>query len=165
MARRRRGPRMVWIPINGSIALGALTGGTVIATAEITFGEDFFLVGTKLTWTLRGLTGGEVPITVGFAHGDLTVAEVTEALDAELSDPDDIITKEQSRRPVRMVGAFNDSTTDQELNNGTPVRRVAKFSIGDGHSFNIWARNQSGATLTTGSTVQANGHIYGRWQR
>ncbi len=158
----------VSIPFSSFITLGTLADSTVILADLLgnALGEDLFIISIDCVWTIRGLTGSEVPIDFGFAHDDLSITEVLEALTAELTDPDDIIQKERARRPVRRAGAFNvGSVTNIAINDGNNVRTKMRFSVGDSHNISGWARNLSGATLTTGAIIQMNGVIYGRWQR
>ncbi len=167
MARKRSKSRgMIFIQIDATVTLSTLAAGAIITGTVLTFGEDFFMVGMKASWSLRDGTDGEMPILAGFAHGDLSVTEIGEWQTAEVTDPDDIIANERTRRPCRKVGVFGESArTDQALNDGAPLLTRFKRSIGDGHALNLWAMNQSSATLTTGTQVKATGHIYGRWQR
>ncbi len=157
----------VAIPFTGQNVLGTLGSETVLAINlfDAVFGEDIFVISVDILSTIRGLTAGEAPIEIGFAHGDLSVGEIAEALDAELTDPDDIIAKERARRPVRRIGIFGGSGTEQVLNDGNPKRVTVKFSVGDGFFLNHWARNHSGSVLTTGAVVEFQGTLYGRWQR
>ncbi len=157
---------MIWIPFQAELALGTLAQDNVGKGTVLTFGEDFFAVGIKCTWAIEDVTADEGPISVGFAHGDLTAAEIREGFTAELTDPDDIIAKERSRRPVRRSGVFPIKETHEVLNHGVPFRTVMKFSIGDTHGLALWAHNDgSNANLTTGAIVHTHGHVYGRWQR
>ncbi len=163
-SRRSRG--FVAIPFFTEITLSTLAQNTALAQALLTLGEDLYALSIDCLWSLKGLTPGEGPVSVGFAHGDLTVAEITETLDASVSDPDDIIAKERARRPVRRAGLFSGIAATENLNNGVPVRTKLRFSVGDGHSINAFAVNRSGAApLTTGGIVVLAGTIYGRWQR
>ncbi len=164
MAKRRRA-RMVWIPFTASLSLSTLASAAGITAAILTLGEDFFLLGMKATWSVRGATGTQGPIAVGFAHGDLTAAEIVEWKDASVTDPDDIIAVERSRRPARMVGSFENVSANETLNDGKPITTRMKRSVGDGHAVNLWAINNSGSALTTGQIILCDGHLYGRWQR
>lgn len=166
--RRRRGRRrregFVAIPFSDQNNLGALADGAAIVDAILTFGEDIFLISADVTVSARDGTAGQAPIEVGLCHGDLSATEVQECLDAELTDPDDIIAKERARRPVRRVGLIQ-TPTDEVLNNGVVQRIKLKFSVGDGHPLNWFASNRSGAPLTSGCVVGFHGILYGRWQR
>ncbi len=169
MARKRRSNRrknFVALPFNTTVVLDTLANGAVIAADLLaSLSEDLYVISVDGTWAMLGHTAGEGPIHVGYAHGDLSVTEIGENLTADLSNPDDIIQKERSRRPVRRAGSFPGLSTEEVLNNGVPLRTTIKFTIGDGNSFDIWAQNVSGATLTTGCTVRLDGTVYGRWLR
>ena len=43
-------------------------------------GEDIFVISVDCMWNLRGHTASETPLEFGFAHGDLSVTEIAEAL-------------------------------------------------------------------------------------
>ncbi len=168
MARKRssRGRNFVAIPFQTALTLGTLADLTAFITSTVSgFGEDIYVLSVDALWALHTHTAGEGPISVGLAHGDLTVTEIKENLQAEMTDPDDIIAKERSRRPVRKSGIFSGLNTEEALANGEQIRTKVKFSVGDGHNLNAWAFNQSGAALTTGTVIQVIGTIYGRWQR
>ncbi len=164
--RGNRRKNFVAIPFAAGLTLSTLADGVVLAGAALAaFGEDIFIVSMDLLWTLRGGTAGEGPIIVGVAHGDLTVTEIKEALEAELTDPDDIIAKERARRPVRRVGVFPGLATNESLEDGKKIRQKVKFSVGDTHTLNLFAQNNSGGALTGGQICNISGTIYGRWQR
>ncbi len=116
--KRKRDRNFVAIPYTAQLALSTLGDGTVLAsgTFSANFGEDIFIVSIDGNWAIAVLTAGEVPIEVGYAHSDLSVSEIKEALEAELTDPDDIIAKEHARRPVRRAGQFGaGSVSDYEV--------------------------------------------------
>ena len=104
---RKNRRNFVAIPFQTKINVGTPNNGDVVSVAAFTLGEDLFHISVEGSWTRIGGTAGEGPILVGYAHGDLTDIEIGEALDASLSDPDDIIAKEKSRRPVRRAGNFH----------------------------------------------------------
>ncbi len=162
-SKRRKGFQA--INFSGALALSTLADDTVLSGGFFTLGEDFFIISMDTLCALRGLTAGEGPIHVGFAHGDLSVGEVEEALQAEVTDPDDIIARERGRRPVRPFGVFPGLNTNEALNDGVPLRKKIKLSIGDGHIPSFYAANRSGAALTTGAIIEFVGTLYGRWQR
>ncbi len=163
MARRR--DKLVWIPFIQDHALSTLGSGIVLSEAVVTLGEDFFWLGVKAAYSLRGHAAAEGPISVGWAHGDLSVGEVAEALDASLTDPDDIIAKERARRPVRRVGIFAGAVSDENLAHGEEITTRTKFSVGDGHILSMWARNDDSGALTGNDVIHVVGAAYGRWQR
>ncbi len=163
MSKHRKG-RLVVLLINAQITLGTLVDGVAIVANLIqSLTEDIWVHSVDLTWALRGLTDGEVPIQVGISQGDLTVTEVVEAVTAAPTGPGDIIANEKARRPVRISGQFGDGGVDQTLAHGEMIRTKARFLVSDGKAFNAWALNRSGATLTTGAIVRVTGRLYGRW--
>ncbi len=168
MAKRRGRSRrnFVTIPFTGGLSLGTLGDEAVVKGAPIAaFGEDFYLISVDLQISGRGQTDTESPLQVGFAHGDLTATEIEECLQAEVTDPDDIIAKERSRRPVRTAGMLRVSDTESVLDGGRTQRIRGGFVIGNDHSFSTWCANRSGSTLTTGAVIEFSGNLYGRWLR
>ncbi len=165
--KRRSRKGFVAIPFQAVATLGTLNTDVVIAADALgnALGEDLFVLSVACNAAIRGLTGGEGPLTIGFAHSDLSVGEIAEALAAEVSDPDDIIAKERARRPVRRHGTFSGLSTEEALDNGQTKKTTMKFSIGDGFNISCWVQNRSGANLTTGASVVFDGTIFGRWQR
>ncbi len=162
--RNRKG--FVAINFETAVNLDTLANDTVLFAALMAaFGEDIFIISIDALFSVRGLTALEGPLQVGFSHGDLTVAEVSEALTAELTDPDDIIAKERARRPVRRAGQFSGLNTDDILNDGRLLRTKMRISVGDSHVINAFIKNRSGAALTTGANLGVTGILYGRWQR
>lgn len=158
----------VAIPYNGTLTLGTLADNVVAIAALLSsvLGEDLYIISVDIYVSFRDTTGGEILLIVGLAHGDLTVTEILENLDAELTDPDDIIAKERARRPVRRFGVFNQvGAPEQGLNDGKKIRVPIRFSVGDGFNLNVFVVNRTGAALTTGGFLEFSGTIFGRWQR
>jgi len=149
------------------VSLSTLANNTVITVDLISsLVEDMYVISVDLAWSVRGLTAGETPLQVGLSHGDYTVGEVLENLDASSLDPDDKIDQEHARRLVRRVGVFQGTgETDLVLADGKEIRTPVKFTVGDGKSFDAWLCNRSGALLTTGAVLQIFGTVYGRWLR
>ncbi len=168
MARRSRGRsrrNFVAIPFQGSLALGTLADNTTVLAGALgaNLTEDLFVISADIAFTMAGHTAGEGSFEVGTAHGDLAASEVQEALDAEVINPSDIIAKERARRPVRRYGVFLGVAATEVLFDGQLVRKTHKFSVGE-TNLNIFATNRSGGAYTTGTVVQYQGTIYGRWQ-
>ncbi len=158
----------VSIPFSTFITLAALAANTVIKSDLLgsDLAEDLFVISVDALWTVRGLTAGEVPLGVGLAHGDYTVAEILENLEIEVISPDNLIEMEQAKRKVRRVATFAEGgVTDMSINDGKPMRTRMLFTVGNSQNIAVWLRNNSGAILTTGATLQLNGTIYGRWLR
>ncbi len=171
MARKRRGGKrrrkLTAIPFTTRLTLSTLASSTVLKVSSLgnAFGEDFYCHSVHANYALSGATPTEGPLSFGYTHGDLSVTEVLEAITAELTDPDDIIAKERSRRPVRKTGNFPLQAADETFADGRNVRTGLGFSVGDTHKLDFWALNNSGAVLTTGAIIDVDGVLYGRWQR
>ncbi len=135
----------------------------VLQNAIASLGEDFYLVSVDAAFASRAHTQGEGPLQVGFAHGDFTVTEIKEAIESDNSDPNDIIQKERSRRPVRTAGYLRQDVDPALIGDGQMQRTKCKFMVGDGKAINVWASNRSGGTLTTGTIVHIDGVMFGRW--
>ncbi len=167
-SKRKRDKNFQAIPFSATLTLSTLADETVI-TRILTSGvftADIFIVSLDALITIRGLTAGEVPINVGVSHSDLSVTEINEALVAEILNPNDRISKERAGRPVRRIGTFaNGTLTDQGLADGLMIRQAVKFFVGEGFSLDLFAKNLSGATLTTGANIDISGTIFGRWNR
>lgn len=171
MAKRRRGTRrrknFVAIPVNIQQALGTLADETVLNwnLLDQLFAEDFYAISAELVFALNGHTAGEGPIEFGLAHGDLTTAEIKECIDADWNDPDNIIAREQARRPVRRCGSYHGLSTVEVPNNGNPKKYPIKMMIGEDHELKAFVMNHTGGALTTGSIVTITGTVFGRWVR
>ncbi len=163
-SRRRRNPNFVALPVQATIAPGALADNTVFAQVLTQLSQDLWVHKAKLSWTLRNLTPGEGPIYVGLASNDLSVTEIKEAIEAKPVSSSDRIAKERAGRPVRQVGQFNGLAEAESLNDGKPIHTRCKFALANSAEVNAYVMNQSGAALTTGSGVEVNGHIFGTWK-
>ncbi len=165
--RKARKRSLVVIPFQGTLALGTLGAGALIDANLLSaaFGEDYFCFSMDLLAHLETNTAGDGPLKVGIAHDDLTVGEVQEAITAEMTDPDDIIAKERSRRPVRQMFTFNGLAATEVVNDGMSLRQKVMWSIGDTHNINLWAQNDDADARQNGGIIQFSGKLFGRWQR
>ncbi len=160
----RKGKPLVAIRVQNQVALTTLADSTVISVTLATLTAKFYAISAKLMWSIRGKTANEGPLMLGLSHGDLSVTEIKEALEADLAIPDDIIARERTRRPIRDVGYFMGNDQAQEhLNNGLQVKTPLRFALSDNKTIVGFIYNQSGGALTTGSIVEVTGTIFGKW--
>ncbi len=164
--RRRYSPGFAAISFTTAISLGTLGSDTVVTQAMFSnaFEENFYAMSCKAQWGYRNGTITEGPVEVGYAHSDYTVGEVAEKLSADESNVrGDKIANEQSRRDVRRAGMFAGAVTDDVLNDGRGIKTALRFRIGNNFNLNVYARNRSGAVLTTGGLIIITGTLYGRY--
>ncbi len=162
--RRRRGISV--IPFNVNLAASVSVNNEIKSVSLVgVLEEDFYAVSMDISIELQDATPGEGPRRIGFAHGDYSITEISECLDVTLLGPDNKIEQERSKRLVRTIGKLKANASEESLNEGLPIRKKIGWVIGDGEVFNLWHRNLSLATLTTGSSISAEGLIYGRWLR
>ncbi len=106
-----------------------------------------------------GLTAGDGPIIVGYAHSDFSVTEIKEAIEASASiSVGDQVAQERANRKVRLVGQLTDLV--EELNDGKPVKTKLNWLIPIGKEVNIFAYNDGAALLTTGAVVSCSGDMW-----
>ncbi len=160
---RRKG--FVALNFQSTVTLSTLANGASLTANAFgtSFTRDLFGISVDAQLTLRNITPGEGPITVGFAHSNLTDTEIAEALTiSSQSDLGDQTARERGRRPVRRAGTFPCIAADEVVNNGNPVRTTLKFSLHQSHNLDFFAHNHSGAVLTTGGVVEALGVLFAR---
>ncbi len=152
------------LPVNQSITLSTLGDRTVALASLTNLGQTRFkVISVDLYWSVAGLTAGEGPIEVGIANQNLTVGEIGEMLDANPTSQTDIIAMERIKRPVRRSGQFPGLSTNEALADGKKIRTKLFTVLNEGVELAIWARNNSGAALTTGAQIEATGTVYGYW--
>ncbi len=129
---------------------GGLHGGIVAAIRIVT---------AKLTWAVSGLTAGEGPLTVGYAHGDYSVTEIKECLEAQASaSGQDKIAQEQANRLIRVVGVI--PSGNQSLNDGKPISTKLNWLIRPGVVLNAFVYNEDTTGLTTGAFLHTQGNLW-----
>ncbi len=154
------------------IVLGALADSDVISVQRgQTNTEDVKLLHCKYSMTfLPSLTDTfEGPITVGWAPGDLTDAEIEECIEAVPLHDSDYPAIEHSQRPVFPLETFSmliDTTNG--LNVGAvPLVKQGEFKprwrIQEETGWRWWAYNHSGSALATGGFVEVFAKWFGVW--
>ncbi len=148
------------VNITPALALSTLAALTVITTGLTgTSDAQYRLVTSQLTWLMDGMAAGDGPITVGYAHNDYTVTEIKEALESANSiSPGDKVAQERNNRLVRKVGVL--SAESPELNDGKPIKTRLNWAIQIGSAVNLFAYNDSGATLSTGANLNTMGTLW-----
>ncbi len=163
--RRRWTADMAGIPFTEATALLTLGSVTVLVSNLLPASDnEYRVLSVSNLWSLRDLASGEGPVIVGYAHGDYSVTEIKQCIEAEGSMVrGDKIEAERSNRLVRRVGIFTGLGSDTTLNDGRPIRTRLNWVIPVGKLLVAWAYNQSGASLTTGSELVSNGKATIKW--
>ncbi len=167
MARKGRGRKapLAVINVNETITLGTVGSGIVVSAVTDTFTREFFAISCDIYWSMKAHTAGEGPYECGVAHGSYSVTQIQENLQLTgMEDPGDLVTKEQGQRKVRRSGRFNGLTTIEMLNDGKPIRTKLGFPVvGSGAALEFWIRSLDDVSATTGTSIDVQGKIYGRW--
>jgi len=148
--------------VTSTLALGTLADNSLIKGSPLgTVDAPTWVSKARLTWGMEGLVAGQTPVMVGLAHSDYTAAEIEEWFEATGSwSTNDQIAQEQAGRKIRLVGGFGDvDSTTLNLNDGKPITTKLGFRINDGDGIVFWIYNDSGAVMTTGSSVHINGQF------
>jgi len=148
------------VRITPELNLGVLATDTAITGGLTPTGAHMYrAISIIAVWNVQNMIAQEGPVTVGYAHGDYSVTDIKECLEAQgaiqFDDKDD---QEQANRLVRVVG-----TLDREnsvLNNGRPVKTRLNWLIGPGHNINMFAFNESTSNVETGSSIKLTGDMW-----
>ncbi len=164
MAKRRA---LQPVKFQAELALGTLGNGTVISVATVAaLEQDFDIISTDLSVSMRDHTAGEGPVEFGLAEQGYSVTEIAEALDASpLSQYG--TAWERSKRKVRLYATFDGLLSEETVNDGLPLRKrmfLKAFAHSTFAAARVWVRNGSGAALTTGTVIEIQGTHWGRWK-
>ncbi len=164
--QRRRSSKNFFVhkdsPQNG---LSTLAADGVKSSTSPSLNQDCLIHSVDIINTIRDLTPGEGPIEFGIADSALTVTEIAEALDAAPTHSNDVPAIEHAARKVRTVGTFSGTLESEKFNEGRPRRvKLNWFVAAVGDFPQVWARNRSGAVLTTGAVIETNTKWYCTWK-
>ncbi len=150
---------------------GALVNGAVDVAGGPSLTEDFRLLKSEVTCSIRGLTGPQGEgLLLGIANGELTSAEIAECLSVNGPvDRNDRLAIEKAERFCKIFGATGpnkgDGSTTQTFYgiDGGPLMEVKpRWTFSDPEAWN-WFIYNNGLVLTTGSTYQLLITNYGVW--
>ncbi len=161
---KKQNSRFQALPVNAALSIGTLADQTATTGNLTAITDDFWCQSADLSWSMDDHTAGEGPLMIGVNNGDLTGAEITEALDAAPVSRSDIINRERARRPVRRMGVFSGLSTNEALFDGKLQRYPLKIYLAESIELEMFVFNNSGAALTTGTVINVYGTIYGEWR-
>ncbi len=161
-SKRRRGGVKA-IRVDATTTLGALASGVFITGILIpTVEQEHFAISMDISVTMGDHTVAQGPLAVGVAHGDYTVAEISEWFNSTGVMAGDQIALERSRRKIRDICALDGEATTEKAFDGSVKRIPLRFKVEDGESVNIWAMNQDDDPLTTGTFIRVYGKYFYR---
>ncbi len=154
-----------------SQALTTLAAQTaVLIGTKLAIEEDFRILKSHVHCLINGLTAGQGSrLVIGLADGNLTVAQIAEAITANGPlNPGDT-QGEHAMRPVFIVGVAGGDTTQTALvvrdahTNAPLIVQKNRWTFQDGDSWNWFVYNNSAAALTTGSSIFLIAKNFGVW--
>ncbi len=120
-------------------------------------GSSYRVVSVHGTWSVVPFTEGDGPLVVGIAHGDYTITEIKEFIEATAAiDLGDKIAQERAKRLIRVVGVIS-SVANSTLNDGKPIKTKLNWKITQGKALSFFVYNDGGGSMTTGSFNKVNG--------
>ncbi len=130
------------------------------------FGEDFRVLKTEGYANIAGLTIGNGALALYMVNGELTLAEVEEAI--ELSGPNDRNDRkamEQAERWVRFVGAYvpQGSGSVAALNGTGRLEFNPRWTFSDPEMWDWVVYNATQGALDTGAVAAMKLTHYGVW--
>ncbi len=155
-----------------SITLGTLGTDTgILMTGGIgaTLAEDFRMIKLLFTFWLDGGTfvAGDGPLSLWIANGDLSLAEIEEAIEVEGPlDRSDRIRTEQAERYVTQLGVitFVEGSVGMQMypRNGDVGEAIIRWTFSNAKGWTFVVYNE-GTALTTGGVVHMRGKAFGVW--
>ncbi len=163
--KRRYNANFGVIRVQNQLALLTLADQTVLKITLAAVTQECYAISAHLLWGFRGGTSANGPVMLGMAHGDYSVTEIKECLEADTTSQGTKIEQEQSRRQIRDVGYVPDLVqTNQRFNQGNIKKTKLGFNIEDGQSIDGFVYNLFGAPLDTGAILEVTGKIFVRWK-
>ncbi len=147
--------------------LGALATAGVIedsAKTDTSRANGVRVKKMKVAISYKGKTAGEGPLLVGVAKGNMSAAEIAEALASDPQGPDNTVPMEQAQRtvmPLAMIPAASVASPDD-----TRWHRSVRFpwkEVPEGTDITLWVQNLDTGTLTTGTIVECHMILLQEW--
>lgn len=153
-----------------SSALGALANSAAVIVNGLTLQEDFRLLKSEMFVNITALTGGEASgLIFGIANGELTIAEIEEAIEANGPlDLNDRLLKERATRNVKLLAGQGtdraESTQERFVNDEGGPKIVSKhrWTYSNPEGWNYFVYN-TGGSLTTGGLLHVTATHFGLW--
>ncbi len=156
-----------------TITLGALGAGSIILSTagnriSGNLGEDFRIIKTEYVLASANRTSDEGTVHIGIANGELTAAEVGEAISpGGPTDRNDRLNQERAERAVWLLGTLGPST-DISTGGGSPgfvlpYEKTLRWTFSNPEAWDWFALNVGPAALTAGTIVDIRAKHFGVW--
>ncbi len=159
--RRRRRFNLRRVRCTPELNLGTLASDTALTTPMSggTATAPMRVVSVKATVNANGITAANGPFTVGYAHGDYSVTEIKECLEAAAAlDIGNKISIEHANRLVRIIGTID--AEDSRLNDGKPITTRLNWFFPSDKKLNFFAFNESTSAADTGASIKVAGDMW-----
>ncbi len=157
--------------MEATITLGTLGSESTLLTAIIANSNEngVRIKRMKLHCSFSGKTAAEGPIVVGLAN-DLSATEIAEAMTAVATGLNTEALNEQANRPVYPLWVMDINSTGNIVQTAVldhVIPEVDDFPrmILEGKQLSLFAHNEFGSALTTGTVIRVSGVIIGTWLR
>ncbi len=156
-----------------SQVVGTLNGNaSLIIGVNLATVERFRMLKNELRAVFVSSTAGDmVGMGIGIADGDLTTAQIEEAIETNGPlGPNDIVNAEEAMRPVWMLGTF-DGRSDvavaekvmlDDLTGGAVMTKSVRWTFAAVKSWNYFLYN-GGTAPTTGASILIRAKSFGVW--
>ncbi len=158
------------LPDNFVLALGTLASGTTVlvnANYGTALTRSFLMKRIRLQGSLTTLNAAD-GIIIGFAKGDMTIAQIAAALEADINDPNDFdswASMIQRRgimwQSLHSVAATGTNASQINMDVGIGGKKGIPMTAGEGVV--MFAHNPHAAAMTTGSLLAGLFQIVGVW--
>lgn len=152
---------------NLALALGALASlDAISANTKVDNNrlQGFRVIKVRVVGSFLGKTTAEGPIIWGLASG-LTAQNIEDIIESDPQSPqaDD---ERGAGAWIKLLGQIENGATSGTLTPGMPFIDVdVNWSTPESQSFAVWAYNQDGAPLSTGTVLVFGLDIIGVWLR
>jgi len=162
---RRKSFNLRRVRYSSELALSTLASDTALTAAVFGAADGAYrLISLKGTYAIRGLSAGEGPVTIGWAHSDYSVTEIKECLEAVSAiSQGDKIANEKTNRLIRTIGTFPAAVASSagiSLNEGRPWKTRLNWLIAVGDSVVFFVFNEDTGALSTGAIVNMQGDAW-----
>ena len=148
-----------------SLSLQTLADDTGLITTTVIDGNRLNGVRIEKMWSALsfiGHTANEGSILWGYSRNLASVTQLKEWIEADLQGPSNTAEIKKTESDIMIMGWLPE-TDKVSMGQGLRTVRFPWKKFGEDDSMEIWAFNDSGAALTTGTIVKVQTMISGHW--